>query len=340
MKILANCIPRSTFVKQDIESLRELGHKVTFVRPTLRIWKTWKFVKDTDLIFSWWPTDRSTGVIFLGKLFKKPIILTGSGRVVVQDPSIPSSYWRLHPLRRACIKYNLSSASIYLASSSFSNSECKKVAPNIRSIIVPLGIDRNVFRPRENFKNERIIATCCLLKPESIQVKGLSLLLDAFGIVSREFPDARLVFIGDDFGAKRILMSQIRKKQYKNVKFLEYSSFSSPEEYSNYLNRCALYVQFSAVETFGVALLEAMSSGVSVVVSNKGALPEIVGNNKMVVKEYSVEALAERISFILSDNKFRRSLARFCSNRARFFSKERRKDALEKIINILSKTIK
>lgn len=75
----------------------------------------------------------------------------------------------------------------------------------------------------------------------------------------------------------------------------------------------------SLMEGFGLSALEAMACGVPVVVANRGALPEVVGDAGLVA-EPTAEDLAEAMAAVLTDPGRRSTLARAARRRAEGFS--------------------
>src|SRR5439155_25556918 len=90
-------------------------------------------------------------------------------------------------------------------------------------------------------------------------------------------------------------------------------------------NRRALYegarllVQPSFEEGFGIPVLEAMTAGVPVVASNRGALPEVVGDTGILV-DPDPDALASGIARILDDEAYEAACAAKGPLRAQHFS--------------------
>ncbi|HET9466925.1 MAG TPA: glycosyltransferase family 1 protein [Vicinamibacterales bacterium] len=73
-------------------------------------------------------------------------------------------------------------------------------------------------------------------------------------------------------------------------------------------------------EGFGIPALEAMSAGVPVVVSNRGALPEVVGDAGLLIDPDDTESLAAALERIIGDSELRAACARRGLERARQFS--------------------
>jgi glycosyltransferase involved in cell wall biosynthesis len=76
----------------------------------------------------------------------------------------------------------------------------------------------------------------------------------------------------------------------------------------------------SLEEGFGLPALEAMQVGTPVVVSDRGALPEVVGDAGIQVDALDVPALAGAIAALLSDPERRRTCAEAGRRRAQTFS--------------------
>jgi glycosyltransferase involved in cell wall biosynthesis len=76
-------------------------------------------------------------------------------------------------------------------------------------------------------------------------------------------------------------------------------------------------------EGFGIPVLEAMSAGVPVVASCRGALPEVLGDAGTLVDPEDTEALAAAMSRMLTDDAFAAACAHRGLARAREFSWDR-----------------
>jgi len=77
-----------------------------------------------------------------------------------------------------------------------------------------------------------------------------------------------------------------------------------------------LFVYPSLYEGFGLPPLEAMACGAPVIVSNRGSLPEIVGNAGIYVNPTEIRSMIETIRFLASDPCRRKEFGMIGKNRA------------------------
>ncbi|MEE0480762.1 MAG: glycosyltransferase [Mitsuokella jalaludinii] len=115
--------------------------------------------------------------------------------------------------------------------------------------------------------------------------KGLDLLLKAFNSCHRQ--DLHLTVIGDNVVGGGI---KIEKKNTDRVTFL---GWIPHDKLASYYNACDVVVMPSRWEAFGLVAIEAMKYGRAVIVSDRGALPELIenGKNGFVFKFEEIEQL-------------------------------------------------
>ena len=177
--------------------------------------------------------------------------------------------------------------------------------------VVPYGIDAK-FAPRPprqdlvgrwGLRGRPVVLFFGGLKPR----KNLETMLDVWTAVAPAHPDARLLVAGGG-----VLLDDLRRRAAglglsNSVIFTGYV----PEaDKADYFNLADVFFFPSAMEGFGLAVGEAMSSGLPVVVSNRGSIPELVvdGEGGFVADPTDPARFAERLRLLLGDAALRRKL--------------------------------
>ena len=131
-----------------------------------------------------------------------------------------------------------------------------------------------------------------------IRTKGVEHLLHALALL-REKTGRELPFIVAGDGPRRDrLVALASRLGLCQVKF---PGRVSEEEKWRLLRSCSVFVMPSVAESFGVALLEAMSLGRPVIASDVGGMPEVVGRAGILVAPGSPDSLAAALIRLLAD---------------------------------------
>ena len=149
--------------------------------------------------------------------------------------------------------------------------------------------------------------------------KNVGGLLDAYARLLARRPNApRLVIAGraDPDGAG--LLAAIHQPPLAG--HVEYRGYIPVDEREALFKGAQAFVLPSFDEGFGIPALEAMSAGVPVVVSNRGALPEIVGDAGLFIEPDDADSLAAALERLIGDPDLRASCARRGLDRARQFT--------------------
>jgi glycosyltransferase involved in cell wall biosynthesis len=147
------------------------------------------------------------------------------------------------------------------------------------------------------------VGTVARLAPQ----KGVDDFLRAAALVKRRCPQAEFVVIGDgpnDFWLETIA------KQLGITDCVQFLGFR--KDALRIVAGWDVFVLASTRETFGIALVEAMSQGVPVVGSNVGGIPEIIDGETtgLLAEVGNAEDFAGKICRLLEDRELARRMAR------------------------------
>ncbi|MDP6683008.1 MAG: glycosyltransferase family 4 protein [Desulfobacterales bacterium] len=145
------------------------------------------------------------------------------------------------------------------------------------------GIEKEVFDDRR-YANKNVLFVGVDWKR-----KGGPQLAEAFKIVLKSHPDARLVIIGCSPSLDLPRCEILGKIPLKDMKY--------------YYKKASIFCLPTRIEPFGIVFLEAMAYGLPVVASNIGAIPDFItrGENGYLVDPDDTRQLADRIIMLLND---------------------------------------
>jgi len=242
----------------------------------------------TDVTFSWFADTHAFWAVKLSKIFRKKSIVVVGGYEVAKVPEI--GYGAMLNLRSARrVKSVLENADKILAVSEFNKKEILKYTNPKNIELVYNGVDHDKFKP----KNERedLVITAGNPTKNTCKLKGI----DTFVKASLAFPEFRFVVIGNYDVDIHNRLKQIAPN-------VEFTGALSHEEVTSWLKKAKVYCQLSYRESFGMSLVEAMSCGCIPVISNRGALPEIVSNLGFIVDYGDVDGTIKAISNALNSS--------------------------------------
>ena len=169
--------------------------------------------------------------------------------------------------------------------------------------VVHNGIATEVFRPIPEIQRMpfRIMATASADQP----LKGLKYLIQAIAELRDKYPRIHLLVVGklNPEGETETLIQQLGISD--NLTFV---SGISTEAMVEHYARASIVVVPSVYEGFGLPAGEAMACGVPVISTTGGALPEVVGEDGILVPVRDHHAIANAISELLENPARREQL--------------------------------
>jgi len=168
--------------------------------------------------------------------------------------------------------------------------------------VIPNGVDLQLFHPIRSERNGRRVG----FAGQWISEKGLDVLIAAWSEVQRQVPNAELWLAGGPDLWQRIdpipddKMGVVKEVEARRSPSLRVVGVIPRDQMPAFWSRVDLAcVPSVSDESFGLVALEAMACGIAVVVSDAGALPEVVGDAGVVVPRSDEKALAAVIASLL-----------------------------------------
>lgn len=233
----------------------------------------------------------------------KPHVLSVMGSDIYDDIK--------NPLLKPFVVKNIRNADVVCSTSLTMARQIEKVTGLEHSQIkhTPFGIDINKFKPGsgQERKEEIVFGTVKFLEDKY----GIDVLLKAYALFKTNNPDtpSTLIIVGD--GSKendlKTLASQLNI--YQDCNFMGYQPHANIPAI---LQSFDVYLALSRYdsESFGVAILEASATGLPVIVSDVGGLPEVVVDQEtgLIVESESTEQTAAAMKTLAKDTDLRLNL--------------------------------
>lgn len=283
-RLVVNGDPHSSFIVEDIRILSRDFEVVPFHYTGKRnLLSLARAIRGSDLCVSWFVDTHARVAQGLCRWIGRPHVAIIGGYEVASDPQVgygllatrgPGAF-----LRQRFLRHVLRHASAVVVPSRFSREEVLRLQRPRRLEVVPLGVDTERFKPLEKTAG---VGTVAEVVDPSRDVKGLTTLLRAAG----ELPDLDFHIIG------AVKDEGVAQAAPPNVKC---HGPLAHDQVAELLGGLKVYCQLSRRESFGLATAEAMAAGCVPVVSDRGALPEVVGDIGFRVAYGDVEGVVKAI---------------------------------------------
>lgn len=207
--------------------------------------------------------------------------------------------------------------------------------------VIHLGFDGRGFRPTVYAETQPVLDKFGLIYQKYVLFigtmqprKNIIRLVDAFiKLKNDNHIEEKLVVVGKKGWLWQPIERKLKASGLSNevvvLDYLDQTDLQAVLAGASLLTLPALY------EGFGLPPLEAMASGVPVVVSNISSLPEVVGDAGRLVNPNSADSIAEGLLEVLQDKELKERMIKKGLNRARDFSWEKTAKETVKLLESL-----
>jgi len=234
---------------------------------------------------------------------------------------VNSASWVKRQLHFEFTKRVLHSAARIFAVSNFSKQDTERLfgVPGDRIEVVYNALDDRFRQGHATDADHKLIAEryqvtypVLLYAGRSSPHKNVIRIIEAFSALKVElqkegqFPDLKLIIIGDELSKHPDLRRAVIKSRVQNdVRFL---GFVPIGVLRIFYDLAKIFVFPSLYEGFGLPPLEAMAHGTPVVTSNTSSIPEVVGNAAVMVNPENVFEIMHALHRVLLDQPVREKL--------------------------------
>ena len=277
-----------TFVRLDRDLLSEFADVQDFhasQKFPIGLWNYWHGIRKADIVFCWFASWNSFWALLLAKLFRKPSILVIGGYDIANLPEAHYGHQR-GGLEKWISRLAMRLADRLLTNSYYSQKEAEQNAgiSSQKVKVIYHGVP-DPFGSLPQTEKERMVLTVGKVDFPNLKRKGLQAFVEAAAFL----PDVQFVLVGE-WADKAI--DHLRVIASANVLF---TGQVTDEELLDYYRKASVYVQASLHEGFGLSVAEAMLAGCIPVVTQAGALPEVVGDCGLYYVSNSLESLAKSV---------------------------------------------
>jgi glycogen synthase len=186
-----------------------------------------------------------------------------------------------------------------------------ETCPGLSYTVVPNGVDLTLFHPPTEPRRDRTPIRC-LAVARLIERKGLGDLIRAFALLERGRYQLEIVGRGPDEALLRRLAGDLAVSHE-----VIFSGSLDRTGVAERYREADLFTLPSTAEAFGNVFAEALASGLPIVGSNVGGIPDLVdhGSNGLLVRPHDPLMLAQAIRYLADDPELRSEMSR--RNRAK-----------------------
>lgn len=181
-------------------------------------------------------------------------------------------------------------------------------------VVIGSGIDTNIFKPGEKKSSDRIRI---LFVGRFEEYKGVFEILDAAKVLLSEYKNLEFVLVGKGSAQNEMYKYE---KRYGIEKFISHKSIPYERIHEIYQSADIFIAPSKDTKTwqeqYGYMLLEAQASGLPIITTNAGSIPEVVGDAAVIVEQNDTKELTSKLKNLIDDQKMRHEYARRARQRA------------------------
>lgn len=240
--------------------------------------------------------------VLIRKLGSAPLVITNHGIISASAPN-----WLNKIYKNTITKFTFDIADCILCYTEIEKKNVEKLGINTKKIrVIHNGVDTTLFTPQLNKKKNSF--RYLLWVGRFVPGKRVDLLIDAYNKILKEYPNTRLTLVGEG-PLKDIIDNKIERLGLnKNILIINHIDNSDlPALY----NQADIFILPSLMEAVPRTLLEAMSCGIPVIVTDLPHLVNLAKDAGLFIPRENLSVLSEQIVRLLQDRKLASRLGNY-----------------------------
>jgi glycosyltransferase involved in cell wall biosynthesis len=204
--------------------------------------------------------------------------------------------------------------------------------PNGNVVVIPNGVDCNKFEPADTRSSPRPVVRLITVA-QLIERKGLRYLIEALTLLPESVKSSVALEVCGIGPCEQDLRAQAERAGVGGL--IAWSGLLDQESLAERLRASDIFVLPTLQEAWPLSVLEAMASGLPVISTNAGGIPEVVQHDVcgLLVEPSDAEALAKAIARLIEDPNDLTGFGQAAAVRARQWSWDSIWEMHENLIN-------
>jgi teichuronic acid biosynthesis glycosyltransferase TuaC len=288
-----------------LQSLASVGLVVPLLLAMVRARRTFDF----QIVHAHTLTPDGFASVIAGHILKLPVVVSARGSDV-------HTYPHENALAKKSARFVLTHCARVIAVSEKLASQAVELVKRDDPIeVVYNGVDAKLFTPCADKKKARASlgvtssGTVALTVGALIREKGIEELISAFERIGGEYPDFRLIAVGG--GPMRGKLEDLGKRMRGGDRVI-LPGVVPNQRVAEYMRAADILIHPSHAEGLPNAVLEAMATGLPVIATTVGGIPEVVihGETGLLIGAKDVKALESQLRTVLNDREMALQMGR------------------------------
>jgi glycosyltransferase involved in cell wall biosynthesis len=203
-------------------------------------------------------------------------------------------------LMRHAARFSLKHADLLRAVSNSTQEQLGRQSPGKLIIRFPAWTDIEVFL-QDGINREKSSSQNILYAGVLTPLKGVHYLINAFALIAKDFPQARLFIVGHEKNKSYAAELKEQVTRFGLDARVQFMGAMPQAELAMWMRKACVFVLPSVSEGLGRVVMEAMATGTPVIGSKVGGIPDVVkdGATGFLVRPGDEKVLTEKIQWVL-----------------------------------------